>query len=74
MEDEACSPVFAEIPDLVILEHTECLGGIVVALHVRRVENVAKFVPGEAIEHGIVCVQLGTEKSPPPLIPGEGRA
>ena len=49
LHDEASGAVFAEAADLVGLEHAEGLGGVVGALHVGGVEDVAQLVAGQTV-------------------------
>ena len=73
-EHEPLRPVLAEFLDLVLLEHAECLGRVVLAHDGLRVEDVFEFAPGQAVEIGVVGVEFGPKQRPPLRVPAKGRA
>jgi hypothetical protein len=58
-EDEALGAVVAVVFDVVIFEDAEGFGGVVGAVGVGGVEDVAEFVAGEAVEgRGFFSVKM----------------
>ena len=60
-EDEAFGAVFAVEAGFFFLEDAEGFAGEVFAVDVFGIEDVAEFFFGEAVEFGVVGVELGTE-------------
>ncbi|MDT4840718.1 hypothetical protein FQZ97_745460 [compost metagenome] len=67
-------PVCPKISQLLVLEHAEGFAGIVFAHDVGRVEDVAQFFLGKAVEFGVVLIQLGAQGGAAVGVEGEGRA
>lgn len=63
VEDEALGAVVAVVFDVVVFEDAEGFGGVVGAVGVGGVEDVAEFVAGESVEAGETgvefCAELG---------------
>jgi hypothetical protein len=57
----AAGAVLAKGAQFVGLEHAEGLGGAVPTHHVGGVEDIAQLVAGEAVEAGVVGVELGAQ-------------
>ncbi len=74
LQRELSGAVFAEAGDLVLLEHAEGFGGVVRALHVGGVKDVAQLVAGEAIGARIEGVEVGAELRAAVLVPSKRRA
>ena len=53
--------VLAKVAQLFVFKHAEGLAGVVVAQHVGGVEDVAQFVAGQAVEAGVISVELGAQ-------------
>ena len=53
--------VFAKLAQLLVLEHAEGFAGVVIAQHGGGVEDVAQFVAGQAVEAGVIGVELGAQ-------------
>ena len=73
-EDEAAGAVFAVLADFLFLEDAEGFRGVVGALHVGGIEDVAQLVAGQAVGAGVEGVELGAQVRAAVLVPGEGRA
>lgn len=73
-EDEAAGAVFAVLADFLFLQDAEGFGGVIGALHVGGVEDVAQLVAGQAVGAGVEGVEIGAQLSAAVLVPGEGRA
>jgi len=66
--------VFAELLQLLVLEHAEGFAGVVLAHDVGGVEDVAQFFLGEAVESGVVGVEFGAQDGAAVGVEGEGFA
>ena len=66
--------VFAVLADFLFLEYTEGFRGIVGALHVGGVEDVAQLVAGQAVGASVEGVEISAQVGAAFLIPREGRA
>ncbi len=73
-EDEAAGAVFAVLADFLFLEDAEGFRGVVGALYVGGVQDVAQLVAGQAVGAGVESVELGAEERAAVLVPREGRA
>ena len=74
MEDEGLGAEVAVEAEVVVFEAAEGFAGVVGAVGVGGVEDVAQFVAGEAIEAGVVRVEFRAEQCPAVGVEGEGRA
>ena len=66
--------VFAVLANFLFLEYTEGFRGIVGALHVGGVEDVAQLVAGQAVGASVEGIEISTQVGAAFLVPGEGRA
>src|SRR5690606_10243388 len=71
LQNQPLRPVLPELPLLLLLEDTERLARVVGAHDVRRVEDVAELVAGQAVEARVVGVQLRAQHRPPLGVPRE---
>ncbi len=55
--------VFTVFSQFFVFQHTESFAGVIVAHHVRGVEDVAEFVASQAVEFGVGGVEFGAEYS-----------
>lgn len=53
LQHQPAGAVFAELAGFVVFEDAEGFGGVVVAVDVGGVENVAHLVAGQAVESGV---------------------
>ncbi|MCY1375616.1 hypothetical protein D9M69_630430 [compost metagenome] len=74
LQHQPLRAVFAELLQFLVLEHTEGFAGVAFAHDVGGVEDIAKFVAGEAVESGVVGVQFGAQGGAAVGVEGEGRA
>ena len=65
--------VFAEFGEFLFLEHAEGLAGEIRTIHIRRIEDVAQLVAGQAVGAGKPGVQFGAELGAAGFVPGEWR-
>ena len=72
-EGEAAGAVLAVLPDFLFLEHAEGFRGVVRALHVGWVEDVAQLVTGQAVGTGVEGIEISAQVGATLSIPGEGR-
>ena len=66
--------VLAKLAQLLVFEHAEGLAGVVGAQHVGGVEDVAQLVAGQAVEAGVIGVELGEQLGAALGVEGEGGA
>lgn len=73
-EDEALGAVLAILLELVGLERGECHGGTIGGIFGRGVQDVGQFLTRQAVELGVVGIQLRLELGAAAFIPWEGFA
>src|SRR5690606_16784423 len=74
LKHKAGGAVLAVEAQFLLLEDAEGFGGVVGALHLGGVEDVAQLVAGQAIGAGIEGIELGPQPRPAVLVPGKGRS
>ena len=65
IENHAASAIFAELSDLFLLEDAEGFAGVVFAVNIGWVEDVAQLLLVETVEFRVPRVKLGAEYRPP---------
>src|SRR5690606_16180935 len=73
LKHKAGGAVFAVEAQFLLLEDAEGFGGVVGALHLGGVEDVAQLVAAQAIGAGVEGVELGAQPRAAVLVPGKGR-